>query len=72
MTDHYHSDPESIADDLLIGAAAIAYFLYKSTSKAAIRRVYHLKATSQIPISKMGSRYTAFRPELIAYLKRKT
>jgi hypothetical protein len=41
-----------LADDLLFGAEAIAEFLFKDRKKR--RRVYHLNATGQLPLGKMG------------------
>jgi hypothetical protein len=43
-------DPE-LADDLLRGAEAIAHFLGCETR----RTVYHLVATSNLPVFKLGS-----------------
>lgn len=62
------SNPEKFSDDLLIGAAAIAEFLFGTPE--ARRKVYHLASTSQAPIRKLGSRLVALRSELTDYLKR--
>lgn len=71
MSTNPPADPPAFADDLLIGAAAIAKFIYNDETDPTRRKVYHLFNTSQIPIGKIGSQYAALRSELITYLKKK-
>ncbi len=55
MTDKSTSagNGDRLADDLLLGAGAIADFLYGSPEYR--RKVYHLTATSRLPTFKLGS-----------------
>lgn len=67
MSDHEPPNPEKFSDDLLIGAAAIAEFIYGAPD--ARRSVFHLAASTQAPIGKLGSRLVARKSDLIDYLK---
>jgi hypothetical protein len=60
------SGSPSMADDLLIGATAIAIFLYDDPKRR--RSIYHLHATSRIPTFKIGSRICARRSVLRAWM----
>jgi hypothetical protein len=60
-----------LASDLLIGAAAIAKFLYGRSDARTRRKVFHLAATSRIPIIHMGSRLCARKSRLMAWIKDK-
>jgi hypothetical protein len=55
---------QRIADDLIIGAPAIAEEL--GTTQ---RQVYHLAATKRVPIGRWGKRLFAFRSELLRAVK---
>ena len=48
---------DTLADDLLDGTEEIAEFLLgNAQKKKKRRRVYHLAATGQLPLARMGSR----------------
>ena len=55
----YVPAPERMADDLLIGADAIAAFLGVSR-----RTVYHLARTKQLPIGRLGKQLIAKKSQL--------
>jgi len=54
------------AADLLRGADEIAAFLYGSADQR--RKVYHLAATSNLPIFKLGSMICARRSVLLRWI----
>ena len=56
-----------IASDLLLGAEAIAEFLYGS--KQARGKVYHLRRSSNVPIGYLGSQLCARRSRLTEWIK---
>ncbi len=58
--------PESLADDLLRGAEAIAEFLYGDATQR--RKVYHLAETSRLPIFRLGSVLCARKSVLIQWI----
>ena len=62
MTQH---DPE-FANDLLRGAETIAQFLYGNGKR---RQVYHLVATSNLPVFKLGSMICARKSVLLKWVK---
>lgn len=59
-------DPE-FATDLLRGAAEIAEFLYGN--RDVRRKVYHLVATSNLPVFKLGSKICARKSVLLKWVK---
>jgi hypothetical protein len=50
---------EEFAADMLRGADEIAYFLYGDRDQR--RKIYHLVATSRLPVFKLGSMICARR-----------
>jgi hypothetical protein len=62
-----HIDPE-FAEDLLRGADAIAIFLFKQRHMRS--KVYHLVATSNLPVFKLGSMIRARKSVLIGWPQR--
>jgi hypothetical protein len=59
-------DPE-FAQDLLRGADEIAQFLYGDREQR--RKVYHLVATSNLPVFKLGSMICARKSVLLRWIK---
>jgi hypothetical protein len=59
-------DPE-FASDLLRGADEIAKFLYGDSAER--RKVYHLAATSHLPVFKLGSMICARKSVLLKWIK---
>jgi hypothetical protein len=57
---------ETLANDLLYGAAAIAEFLFGDKKKR--RRIYHLHATGQLPLGRMGEVLIGRKSTLISYV----
>ena len=60
--------PNTLADDLLHGAEAIAEFLFGD--RKARRKVYHLAETSNLPTFHLGGKVCARRSVLIAWIAR--
>ena len=56
------------SDDLLRGAAAIAEFLYGD--RELRRKVYHLAATSRLPVFKLGAMLCARRTTILEWIRR--
>lgn len=67
-----HGNPflatEVLADDLLVGAFAIAEYMFGRSDASARRRVYHLAAGGHIRTFKMGALTAARKGELSADL----
>jgi hypothetical protein len=63
MTEHH---PE-FADDLLRGAEEIAEFLFGDRKQR--RKVYHLVATSNLPVFKLGSMICARKSVLLKWVE---
>lgn len=59
------NDPE-LAVDMLLGAESVAAFLYGDPKLR--RKVYHLAATSNLPVFKLGSMICARRSVLIKWV----
>ncbi|MGZ8435428.1 MAG: hypothetical protein ACXW6J_15575 [Candidatus Binatia bacterium] len=60
---------DTLADDLLDGAEEIAEFLFgNAQKKKKRRRVYHLAATGQLPLARMGSRLIGRKSTLRRHL----
>ena len=57
---------DTIADDLLRGAEAIADFIYGDATQR--RKVYHLAETSRLPIFRLGSVLCARRTVLLHWI----
>jgi predicted kinase len=57
---------DTLADDLLRGAEAIADFLYGDPTQR--RKVYHLAETSRLPIFRLGSVLCARRTVLLHWI----
>ncbi len=57
----------ALADDMIIGADAIAWFLLKDRKKR--RRIYYLAEKTKLPIFRFGSRIAARKSVLIAWIK---
>ena len=57
---------DSVSDDLLRGAQAIALFLFGDAGKR--RQVYHLAQTRQLPVFRLGSTLCARRSTLVAWI----
>lgn len=55
------------AQDLLRGADAIACFLFGSSDQR--RKVYHLVATSNLPVFKLGSMICARKSVLLKWIR---
>jgi hypothetical protein len=56
-----------LANDLLRGADEIAKFLFGDSAKR--RKVYHLAATSNLPVFKLGSMIYARRHVILQWVK---
>jgi hypothetical protein len=57
---------DTLADDLLVGAPAIARFVFGADGAAEIRRTYHLAATGALPgLFKMGGLLAARKSKLL-------
>jgi hypothetical protein len=55
------------ADDMIRGAEEIAHFLYGDRNLR--RKVYHLAATSNLPIFKMGSMICARKSVVLKWIE---
>jgi hypothetical protein len=58
----------SIADDLLEGARAIALELYGKDDRATLRRVNYLIEAGHIPTGKLGAKRIASKAQLRAMI----
>ncbi len=58
---------EKLSEDLLVGADAIAEFIFGDSSKR--RQVYHLAQTSQLPIFKIGASLCARCSTLLSWIQ---
>ena len=58
--------PDSMGGDLLFGAPAIAWFLFGSRSKAALRRIYNLADGGSIPTFYIGTTVCASKRTISA------
>jgi len=59
---------DELSTDLLRGAGCIAAFLFGSDTER--RKVYHLAATSRLPVFKLGSVLCARRSVLLEWIGR--
>ena len=62
-----NEDEPEFAKDMLRGAEAIAHFLYGDESLR--RKVYHLVATSNLPVFKLGSMICARKSVLLKWIE---
>jgi hypothetical protein len=62
--------PDTLADDILIGAAALAHFLFGSDEERLRRRVYYLTHTAKcrLPHFRIGNQLAARRSTLVAWI----
>ena len=62
--------PDTLADDLIVGAAALARFIYGSDEQRFQRRVYYLCAVAKrrLPHFRLGSQLAARRSTLLAWI----
>ncbi len=58
---------ETLFDDLLVGAEAIAAYLYGNQRHR--RKIYHLAQTRRLPVFKLGSKLCARRSTLLAWIE---
>jgi hypothetical protein len=58
---------EEFGSDLLRGAGEIAYFFFKDRKRR--REIYHLVATSRLPVFKLGSMICARRSVLLMWVQ---
>jgi hypothetical protein len=59
-------EDDCIADDLLEGAEEIARFMFGSPDKR--RRIYHLAASSDLPLFRLGEVICGRRSTLLAWI----
>ena len=57
------------AKDLLRGVGEIAEFLYGTRETRVIRRTYHVIASSNVPVFRLGSMICARRSVLLQWVK---
>ncbi len=64
--------PASIASDLIVGAAALARFIYGSDDERYQRRVYYLTSAvckRPLPHFRLGNQIAARRSTLLAWIE---
>lgn len=61
-------DP-AFSEDLLLGAKALAFFLFGCADAKHQRKVFHLCATSKMPHFKLGSKLAARKSVLYQWIK---
>ncbi len=61
------SDQPDLSDDLLVGANAIAEFMFGDPHKR--RQVYHLAQTGQLPIFKLSANLCARKSRLLDWIE---
>jgi hypothetical protein len=59
---------ESLGDDLLLGAPAIAKYLFGSSDRAKIRKVYNNR--KRLPLFNFGGELAARKSTLLAYIEK--
>jgi hypothetical protein len=64
------SAPDTLADDLLIGAAQIAHFIYGSDAPHFQRRIFYRCSVAKLrlPHFRLGSQLAARRSTLVAWI----
>jgi hypothetical protein len=62
---------ETIADDLLIGAYAIAKFWYGAATHQNRRKIFNARIKSRLPIFSVGGRLVARKSQLRAEIARR-
>jgi hypothetical protein len=55
----------TLVDDLLVGAPAIAKFVFGADGTAEIRRTYHLAASGVLPVFKLRGLLAARKSRLL-------
>ena len=60
--------PSILADDLLVGAMAIATFVFGRAEAAERRRVYWLAETDELPVFRLGSMICARKSTLLQHI----
>jgi hypothetical protein len=65
------SAPDTLADDLIVGAAALARFLFGSDEQRHQRKIYYLTHTAKarLPHFRLGNQIAARRSTLIAWVE---
>jgi hypothetical protein len=61
------TNSNGLGDDLLLGAAEISNFIFGTPARR--RGVYHLVATSRLPIFRLGSQIAARRSTIAAWIE---
>lgn len=61
-----HTNP-AFSDDLLEGAEAISAFLYGDREKR--RKIYHLAATSRLPVFRLGSVLCSRKSKILEWVE---
>ena len=63
--------PDILADDLIVGAADLARFLFGSDEQRFQRRIYYLcgVAKRRLPHFRLGSQLAARRSTLVAWIE---
>jgi hypothetical protein len=63
--------PDSIADDLIVGAADLARFIYGSDEQRFQRRIYYRCSVAKLrlPHFRLGSQIAARRSTLLAWIE---
>lgn len=66
------SAPDTLSDDIIVGAAELARFIYGSDEPRFQRRIYYLCTMSKrsLPHFRLGSKLAARRSTLIAWIAR--
>jgi hypothetical protein len=59
------TETPTLADDLLVGAPAIAKFVFGADGTAEIRRTYHLASTGALPVFKLRGLLAARKSKLL-------
>lgn len=57
---------ETLGDDLIIGAAGLAEYLFKDRSKR--RKIYHLAAQGLLPVFKIGPELAGRKSTLLRFI----
>jgi len=68
MTKEANNEQASLADDLLIGAPAIAKFLFGAGDKPSVRKVYNNR--KRLPLFNFGGELAARKSTLLAYIEK--
>jgi hypothetical protein len=66
---HQGEAPSEIANDLLVGAGAIAVFVYGEETAETKRNIY--RNVLELPLLKHGNALAAFKSQIVAEFKKK-